>query len=181
MSAKTTPTSRHTAPSTKIGGRRMASAARPADGARGARWHQFLVGLFLAAAIAIPIGFADTIPERMLMPIEVLGANGTTVSRTVVLQAAQAGLVRSVWLQIHGLRYADQGSIQINTSPWIPLNNNTVTIAEPGRSYGGIGGGFSTLVMTLSLPDGTVLSGDNTIRFRFNKTDGVISSYRVLA
>ncbi len=181
MSAKTTPISRDTAPPRKIGRRRKASAARPADGANGARWHQFLVSLFLVAAMAIPIGFAETIPERMLLPIEVLGAEGTTVSRTVALQAAQAGLARSVWLQIHGLRYADQGSIQINTSPWIPLNNNTVTIAEPGRSYGGIGGGFSTLVMTLSLPDGTVLSGDNTISFRFNQTDGVVSSYRVIA
>ena len=118
--------------------------------------------------------------DRILLPIEVLGAN-TTVSRSIVLQAGQAGSVRSLWLQIHGLRYADQASVQINTSAWIPLNNNTVTIAEPGRSYGGIGGGFSTLVMTLPLPNGTVVGGDNTIRFRFNQTDGVVSSYRVLA
>ena len=103
------------------------------------------------------------------------------VSRTVTLSAEQAEPVRSLWLQIHGLRYADQASVQINTSAWIPLNNNTVTIAEPGRSYGGIGGGFATLVMTLALPDGTVAGGDNTIRFRFNHTDGFVSSYRVLA
>ena len=70
--------------------------------------------------------------------------------------AGQAESVRSLWLQIHGLRYADQASVQINTSAWIPLNNNTVAIAEPGRTYGGIGGGFATLVMTLPLPDGTV-------------------------
>jgi hypothetical protein len=64
--------------------------------------------------------------------------------------------------------------------PWIP-NNNTVAIAEPGRSFGGIGGGFSTIVMSLLLPKGTVGGGANTIRFRFNQTDGFVSGYRVLA
>ena len=142
--------------------------------------YRLLVGLFLAA-ITISGGFADTTPDRMLLPIEVLGADGATVSRTVALQAGPAESVRSLWLKIHGLRYADQASVQVNEGPWIPLNNNTVTIAEPGKSFGGIGGGFATLVMILPLPNGTVVGGDNTIRFRFNRTDGVVSSYRVLA
>src|SRR5439155_10416621 len=145
-----------------------------------AEWHQLLACLFLAAT-TISIGFADTNTERILLPVEVLGANSTTVSRIVALEAGTAGSVRSLWLQIHGLRYADQASVQINAGAWIPLNNNTVTIAEPGRSFGGIGGGFSTLVMTLSLPNGAVTDGDNAIRFRFNQTDGIVSSYRVLA
>jgi len=143
-------------------------------------WHPWLVGLFLLA-ITISIGFADTATGPMLLPIEVLGPDGATVNRTVTLQAGQDASAHSLWLQIHGLRYADQASVQVNTSAWLPLNNNTVTIAEPGRSYGGIGGGFSTLVMTLPLPDGTVVGGENTIRFRFNRTDGFVSSYRVLA
>lgn len=147
---------------------------------RVAEWRQALVGLFLAA-ITIAIGFADTATDRIVLPIEVLGADGTVVSRSVTLPAGQAGPVRSLWLQIHGLRYADQASVQVNTSAWMPLNNNTVTIAEPGRTYGGIGGGFATLAMTLALPDDTVAVGDNTIRFRFNHTDGFVSSYRVLA
>jgi hypothetical protein len=170
--------------------RKKASWGGPADSAQAVRKcldrflymagsHHLLVCLFLAA-IMISIGFADTTTGPTLLPIEVLGA-GTTVSRTVALQTGQPESVRSLWLQIHGLRYADQASVQINTSAWIPLNNNTVTIAEPGRSYGGIGGGFSTLVMTLLIPDGAVVGGDNTIRFRFNQTDGVVSSYRVLA
>ena len=110
-----------------------------------------------------------------------LGADGTIVNKSITLPSGPAESVRSLWLQVHGLRYADQASVQVNTSAWMPLNNNTVTIAEPGRTYGGIGGGFATLVMTLPLPTGTVASGDNTIRFRFNHTDGFVSSYRVLA
>jgi len=145
-----------------------------------AGWHELPTFIFVVAA-TISIGFAESATDRMLLPIEILGANGTTVSRSFVLQAGQAEPVRSLWLQIHGLRYADQASVQVNTSSWIPLTNNTVKIAEPGRSFGGIGGGFSTLVMTLPLPNDTVVGGDNTIRFRFNQTDGIVSSYRVLA
>ena len=137
--------------------------------------------LLFLAALAISIAFADTATDRVLLPIEVLGADGTTVSRAFTLPAGEAESARSLWLQIHGLRYADQASVQVNAGAWMPLNNNTVTIAEPGKTYGGIGGGFATLVMTLALPNGTALDGDNTIRFRFNHTDGFVSSYRVLA
>jgi hypothetical protein len=190
MSADTKPISRETAGPTFVP-RKKASGRRPTDSAQSvgeglwrilyvAGWRHLLVPLFLAA-ITIAIGFADTTAEQILLPIEVLGANGTTVSRTVALQAGQAESVRTLWLQIHGLRYADQASVQVNEKPWIPLNNNTVTIAEPGKSFGGIGGGFSTLVMTLLLPNGAVVGGDNTIRFRFNQTDGIVSSYRILA
>jgi hypothetical protein len=110
-----------------------------------------------------------------------LGDDGTVASRTVTFTAAQAESVHSLWLQVHGLRYAEQGSVQLNTGPWIPLRNETVTVAEPGRSYGGIGGGFATLILTLPLPEGATIAGANTIRFRFNKTDGLSSGYRVLA
>src|SRR5438552_18801129 len=44
----------------------------------------------------------------------------------------------------------------------ISLNNETVTVSEPGKSYGGIGGGFATLVMTVALPKGTVEIGKHT-------------------
>jgi hypothetical protein len=84
-------------------------------------------------------------------------------------------------MQIHGVRYAGEASVQVNASAWVPLNNDTVTVAEPGKSYGGIGGGFSALVLTLSLPTGLVVDGLNTVRFRFNRTDGLVSAYRILA
>jgi hypothetical protein len=144
-----------------------------------AGWHKRLAPLFLGA-VAISSGSADTTTDRVLLPVEVVGTDGTTASKTVALQAGQAESVRSLWLQIHGLRYPDQASIQVNRSTWIPLNNDTVSIAEPGRSFGGIGG-FATLAMTLSLPSGTVVDGTNTVRFRFNHSDGLASGYRVLA
>jgi len=171
--------------------RKKTPGRRPADSSQSvgrwlcrilhvARRRELLVCLFLTA-LAISTGYADSTTDRMLLPIEILGADGTTVTRTVTLQAGRAESARSLWLQIHGLRYANQASVQVNTSAWMPLNNNTATIAEPGRSFGGIGGGFGTLMMTLPLPEGTVVGGANTIRFRFNQTDGVVSGYRVLA
>jgi hypothetical protein len=183
------PIPRDTARPSNVVPRKEAFGGSPADSAQPvgesmssslyvARWHRLL--LFLAA-ITISTGVADATTDGMLLPIEILGADGTTVSRTVTLQAGQAESVRSLWLRIHGLRYEDQASVQVNTSAWMPLNNNTVTIAAPGRAYGGIGGGFSTLVMTLALPNGTLAGGTNTIRFRFNHTDGTVSGYRVLA
>jgi hypothetical protein len=48
-------------------------------------------------------------------------------------------------------------------------------------AYGGIGGGFHTLQMTMNLPTGVVIAGSNTIAFQFNQTDGRVSGFRVLA
>ena len=110
-----------------------------------------------------------------------MGEDGTTSSVTVEAPAGRARDVRSLWMQIHGLGYADMVSVQVNASAWLPLNNSTVAIAEPGKSYGGIGGGFSTLKLTLPLPADAIVEGANTIRFRFNKTNGIISGFRVLA
>jgi len=124
---------------------------------------------------------AETRADRVLLPIEVMGEAGTTVSETVSLTDAQSESVRSLWLHVHGLRYSEQASVQVNTSPWIPIKNDTVAVAEPGKAFGGIGGGFRTLVLTLPLINGTVLAGTNIIRFRFNQSDGLASGYRVLA
>jgi hypothetical protein len=133
------------------------------------------VVLFL---LMLPIaGRAAPVP----LPIEVTGADGATATITVDVPEAQASRVRSLWMQIHGLGYADMVSVQINASPWLPLNNDTATVAEPGKSYGGIGGGFATLKLTLPLPPGAVTSGANALRFRFNHSDGLSSGFRVLA
>jgi hypothetical protein len=150
MSDDAEPKGSETARPSNLAPRKRASGPRPADSAQSlgsrlcripylARWHHLLLPLFLAA-ITISIRSAETTTDRMLLPVEVLGANGTTVSKTVALQAGQAESVRSLWLQINGLGYADQAGVQVNTSAWIPLNNSTVTNAEPGRSFGGIGG-----------------------------------------
>ena len=84
-------------------------------------------------------------------------------------------------MQIHGLRFETQASVQVNNSGWMPISDSTVTLLGNARAYGGIGGGFSTLKMTMNLPAGSVQTGTNTISFRFNQTDGRVSGFRVLA
>jgi hypothetical protein len=118
--------------------------------------------------------------NRLVMPIEVVGADGAKASVAVEIPEVQAGRVRSLWMQIHGLVYPDMISVQVNSSAWLTLNNRTAAVAEPGRSYGGIGGGFTTLKLTVALPPGTV-AASNTVRFRFNRSDGLVSGFRVLA
>jgi hypothetical protein len=137
---------------------------------------------FLIAALFLS-GSASTkgSGSGIVLPIEVVGENGTTASVVVDLPGARAREVRSLWMQIHGLRFADMASVQINQSAWFGLRNETVAVAEPGKHFGGIGGGFSSLKMTLTLPPDTVVEGANTIRFRLNKTDGVVSGFRVIA
>lgn len=122
----------------------------------------------------------NTLPA-VTLPIEVLGAAGTTQTASVSLPANQASQVAGLWMQVHSLSYADKASVQVNNGSWIALDNNTVQVAEPGKSYGGIGGGFATLKLTLPLAGGTVVAGNNTISFRFNGTDGVSMGFRVLA
>jgi len=137
----------------------------------------FVFAASLVSAWATTSRSASTI----VLPIEVVGENGTTSSVVVDVPAARARDVRSLWMQAHGLRFADMASVQINQSAWFGLSNETVSVAEPGKHYGGIGGGFSTLKVTLALPPGTVVDGANTIRFRMNKSDGVVSGFRVVA
>ena len=120
-------------------------------------------------------------PAPITLPIEVMGRDGTAVSLGLSLTAAQAR-ASQLWMQVHGLSYADKASIQVNRGPWIALDNVSVSVEEPGKSYGGIGGSFSTLKLSLALrpPLTRLQPGLNQISFRFNHTDGVSIGFRVL-
>src|SRR4029077_12627321 len=84
-------------------------------------------------------------------------------------------------MKIHGLRYDTQASVQVNNVGWQPISTSTVTLQGNAAAYGGIGGGFSTLQMTMSVPAGALAIGTNTVSFRFNGTDGRVSGLRVLS
>jgi hypothetical protein len=121
-------------------------------------------------------------PTTLTMPLEVLGANGTTVSASVTIPSgANLSGQLTLWMQIHGLRSETQASVQVNSSSWMPITSSTVTLLGNAKAYGGIGGGFGTLTMTMNIPSGAIQTGANTINFRFNQTDGRVSGFRVLA
>jgi hypothetical protein len=118
-------------------------------------------------------------PTPIQLPLEIMGADGTTVSVQVSVPASET--VTGLWLEAHNLSYPDKASVQVNGGQWVALDNNSVQVADPGKGYGGIGGAFSTLKMVLPLPRAAVQAGTNTISFRFNMTDGVSSGFRILA
>lgn len=138
----------------------------------------------ITAALGGPCNVTAAASSNITLPIEVMGAAGATNSATFHIPASSAALLggtQTLSLQINGLKYETEASVQVNGSGWIPINSGTVTLQGLASAYGGIGGGFHTLSMTMSLPAGTVTTGNNTITFQFNGTDGVTSGYRVLA
>ena len=136
-----------------------------------------------AASITLtPSSTSTPPPTTITLPLEAIGPNGTTVSATFNIPSGTnlTGQL-SLSMQIHGLRYQTQASVQVNNSSWTPISSSTVTLAGNAAAYGGIGGGFSTLTMTMNLPSGSIQTGANTVSFRFNQTDGRVSGFRVLA
>jgi hypothetical protein len=116
-------------------------------------------------------------PAPVVLPLEVLGATGDTV--TVTVSAPTGATAKKLYLQVNNLSYDNKGSVSINGGAWVALTNASVTIQGSGAYYGGIGGGFDTLKMTVPIKG--AINGNNTISFRFNNTDGISSGFRVLA
>ncbi len=155
---------------------------------------QHLVEKIGYGAPASPIKLSAAADTPML-PIEVFNgidatgantvtlANGTGVGgavRAVTVTVANAGSVAKLWLQMYSLSYQNKASVQINNSSWVTLNNTTTQVLGSGGVYGGIGGAFRTIKLTVAVPAGSVSNGPNVIRFKFNKTDGESMGFRVI-
>ena len=138
----------------------------------------FFTVLFIGVTslIADPAKAAQAPP--VVLPIEIMGAAGTV--ETVVVDVDDAAGINGLWMQVHNLSYDAKASVKINGSGWVDLTNSSVDVAEPEAHIGGIGGGYSTIRLILPLAAGIVQNGENTLKFRFNGTDGVSSGWRVL-
>ncbi len=140
-------------------------------------------GLVLSATLLLcgcnspeaPVPSSGT--QAIELPLEVLGAEGYTV--TAHLEVPEGAAARRLSLQINNLSYDDKASLQINGGAWLNLRNSTTEIEASGKAYGGIGGGYSSL--RLSVPISGAVNGANTLKFRFNQSDGFSIGYRVLA
>jgi len=69
------------------------------------------------------------------------------------------------------LKYETEGSVQVNGSAWVPLIPPPLPCSEGGRIWRHRRG-FATLDMTVPLPSGAIVAGNNTIQFPFIGTDG---------
>ena len=119
------------------------------------------------------------------LPLEVIGANGYT--KAVAFSLSNASGVNTLYLKAHRLAYYDastnpgrgaKGSVKINDGPWINLDNGTVNCYDHEAAYGCLSGAYHTVRFTL--PISGAVTGENTLRFRFNGTDGLSSGYRIL-
>jgi hypothetical protein len=111
------------------------------------------------------------------LPLEILGAEGYTI--TIQMDVPRGLSAKRLWLNINNLSYDDKASVQVNGGAWVNLRNDTAQIESAGKAYGGIGGGYSSLQLSIGVRG--VTDGVNTLRFRFNQSDGFSIGYRVLA
>jgi hypothetical protein len=131
------------------------------------------------ATVTLNPASSQTPPTTTTLPIEVMGPDGTTVAVSFNIPSGTNLSGSNLWMQIHGLRYATQASVQINGGAWQPISEGNVTLLGLASTFGGIGGGFHTISMTM--PTSAITTGTNTLTFRFNGTNGVSSGYRVLS
>jgi hypothetical protein len=120
-----------------------------------------------------PTPIAQTAVE---FPLEVLGAEGYTLAMKI--DVPKGSTAKRLWLHINNLSYDDKASLQLNEGAWIKLRNDTADLEGADKAYGGIGGGYSTVRLSIPVIGG--VDGENTLRFRFNQSDGISIGYRVL-
>ena len=135
----------------------------------------------IAAALGGACVVTPSTSTNITLPIEVAGGAGTINGATFnIPSGSNLSGTMSLSMQIHNLKYQTQVSVKVNGGSWTPINSSTVTLLGPANTYGGIGGGFSTLSMTMRLPAGAITAGTNTVTFQFNGSDGISSGFRVL-
>jgi hypothetical protein len=141
----------------------------------------------LASTAIVSVAAPGTNPRGVsaapiVLPIEVFGSNGTTASASFEMPRPlpQLGELQ-LSLKIAGLEYDSQASLKINNSQWLPISSENVILTKNAAAFGGIGGGFHTFRLRMRLPIDCLVSGSNTIVFRFNRTNGRSSGFRVLA
>jgi hypothetical protein len=88
--------------------------------------------------------------------------SGQTVTVPLCVPSPPSGDIL-LSLRIHGLRYSTEASVLVNQMAMTPINSSTVTILGNGAAYGGIGGGFSTLDITMNLPVNTLAVGETPL------------------
>ncbi len=144
----------------------------------GAAARLVLLGLALGCTTEGPVvEWADAAP--VLLPVEVLGPPGT--ERAIGLRLPfGAPPPAALALEVHGLRFAGQATVRVNDGAPIALGADPATIAAAARAYGGLGGP-GAVRLVVPIPPGTTRPGPQTVRFRFERGDGVVSGFRVLS
>ncbi len=149
------------------------------------RW-PVVMGLFVLVLLACTSNTGPLQTQgEIKLPLEIIGPGGYT--EAVQFTLSDANGIDRLYIQCHRCSYRDssvnatrgaKGSVRLNDGVWVNLDDANATLLEPDKSYGGIKGGFHTTRFTV--PIAGAVKGVNKLEFRFNKTDGFTSGYRIL-
>lgn len=131
--------------------------------------------------VAFVFAFLAPVLQSAQLPVRVFTWDAAPATETVNV-TVPGGANPAAWFyaRIHNVRFGGQVSFRVNGGDWITVYNHTVSILEPERSQGGIGGVNGTIRFVVPLSPGDVVTGVNTISFRLNGTDGIVSGIRVV-
>lgn len=142
-------------------------------------------GLFTACKPNTNSALGAQNSSQVILPLEVIGSDGYIQSAAFNLSDASG--VDRLFVQCHRCAYRDssvnsgrgaKASVRLNDGTWVDLDDKTASVQEPAKSFGGIAGGFNTVMLTV--PIAGAVSGANKLEFRFNQTDGFTSGYRIV-
>ena len=89
------------------------------------------------------------------LPIEVAGVKQVASAKLSVPASAKLSGDVELWIVVHNFKYENMIGVQVNDGAWISLDDGidgtpaTATLLGSALNYGGIGGGFSTLTLTV--------------------------------
>lgn len=114
-----------------------------------------------------------------MLPIEVLGPNGTI--RSVQVVVTNGHTADNLWFWVDNLSYEGKMAVRANGGPWVPLNDaNVVYLDREFAQYGM--GGISSALRFHYVIDGAwpMYNGTNIFDFRFADADGKTIGFRIL-
>ena len=148
--------------------------------------NNFFLNIYIIPILTLQL-IPNNINSQALLPIEVLGVNGAVEVRQFVLKNNLEA--QFLYLQVNNFNYDGKVEVKINNqSNWTSLTNSNTNSDAQGNTFGGIGGGYSTLKTFVDLRissngklKNALKNGVNTIHFRYNgKNDSKTIGYRIL-
>ena len=148
--------------------------------------NNFFLNISIISALTLLL-LPNNINSQAILPVEVLGVNGTVDVRKFVLKNSLEA--QFLYLQVNNFNYEGKVEVKINNqSNWISLTNSNTNSDAQGTAFGGIGGGYSTLKIFVDLAylgnkslKKALNNGVNTIHFKYNGSSDIRTiGYRVL-
>lgn len=122
----------------------------------------------------------------IVVPLEVFADHEVAVT----IPLTDASGVDALYLRTHRLAYrsasttpsqVSKGSVRLNDGVWIRLDPDNIECFAHEEAYGCLTGGYHTLRLTVGVDRlGSPVTGDNTLTFRFEGTDGYSMGYRIV-